>query len=487
MNDDMTLVQEYAQGRSEPAFAALVDRHLDMVYSAALRQTGDASLAQEVAQAVFIILARKSASLGPDTILSAWLYRTARYAAADALKTQRRRQRREQEALMQSPPPETQPEDAWAHVAPLLDEAMTSLAKDDQAALVLRFFENKSAAQIGAAMRVSEEAAQKRVSRALDKLRKFFVRRGVALSATLIAGAVSANSVQAAPVALAKSVTAVAITKGAAASASTLTLIQGALKIMAWTKAKIAIVVGVAVLLAAGTTTITVKEIAAHSDPSDERLWRTPYFKYDVLDKVAPQVTILPTKYPNEGNAMGASGNRWLGIDRPISQIVAYAYDQPYGRVLFDSGDPHKAYDMIANLPQGSASAMQLELKNKLGLVGHPETRSVDVLLLKVSQPNAHGLKAPSGGGYSDPWGHFSCYNQTISTAHPSDFSLAMELELLFGKTVIDQTGLTQKFNIDLKWNGDLNALKQALLDQLGLELVATNMPIEMLVVEKAK
>jgi uncharacterized protein (TIGR03435 family) len=111
----------------------------------------------------------------------------------------------------------------------------------------------------------------------------------------------------------------------------------------------------------------------------------------------------------------------------------------------------------------------------------------MDVLLLKVSRPNARGLKSPSGGGYSDPWGYFACYNQTISTAHPSDFSLAMELELLFGKTIIDQTGLTQKFNIDLKWNGDLNALKHALRDQLGLELVPTNMPVEMLVVERLK
>src|SRR2546426_11449760 len=100
MSGDMGLVREFAASRSEPAFAALVERHLGLVHSAALRQAGDVHLAEEIAQAVFIILARKARTLGPNTILSAWLYRTTRYAAADALKIQRRRQHREQEAYM---------------------------------------------------------------------------------------------------------------------------------------------------------------------------------------------------------------------------------------------------------------------------------------------------------------------------------------------------------------------------------------------------
>jgi RNA polymerase sigma factor (sigma-70 family) len=102
MNDDMDLVREYAADRSEPAFATLVSRHVNLVYSAALRRVGDALLAEEITQAVFIILARKAESLGPKTVLSGWLYRAAQYAAADALKTRRRRERREQEAYMQS-------------------------------------------------------------------------------------------------------------------------------------------------------------------------------------------------------------------------------------------------------------------------------------------------------------------------------------------------------------------------------------------------
>jgi RNA polymerase sigma factor (sigma-70 family) len=102
MIDDMALVREYAASQSESAFERLVARHLNMVYSAALRRVASPHLAEEVAQAVFIILSRKAGSLGPKTILSGWLYRTTRYAAADALKMQRRRQQREQEAHMQS-------------------------------------------------------------------------------------------------------------------------------------------------------------------------------------------------------------------------------------------------------------------------------------------------------------------------------------------------------------------------------------------------
>ena len=120
MTDDMALVREYAASQSERAFEQLVARHLNMVYSAALRRVGDAHLAQEITQGVFIILARKAGSLGPQTILSGWLYRTTRYAATDALKIQWRRKQREQEAHMQSLVNEPQSDETWEQIAPLL-------------------------------------------------------------------------------------------------------------------------------------------------------------------------------------------------------------------------------------------------------------------------------------------------------------------------------------------------------------------------------
>ena len=136
---------------------------------------------------------------------------------------------------------------------------MGRLGEKDRNAIVLRFFENKNLREVGLALGASEDAAKMRVNRALEKLRKFFTKRGVNSTTAIIAGAVSANSVQAAPVALAKTISAVAVAKGAAASGSTLTLVKGALKIMAWTKAKTAVVAGAVVIFAGGTATVTLE------------------------------------------------------------------------------------------------------------------------------------------------------------------------------------------------------------------------------------
>jgi len=260
--DDAGLVSAYATQRSEEAFATLVERHVSLVYSSALRQVRDPHLAEEITQTVFIILARKAGSLGRETVLAGWLCRTAHFAACNALKAAHRRQFREQEAHMNSPLNEPEP-DVWPQVAPLLDEAVAQLSEADRNAVVLRFYEQRPLEEVGRALGLSADAAQKRVSRALEKLRKFFLQRGVASTTTIIAGAITTHSVQAAPVALAKSVTAAAVVKGAAGS-STLTLVKGALKIMAWTKTKTTVVAGVVLLLAAGTTTVMVNYSGHH-------------------------------------------------------------------------------------------------------------------------------------------------------------------------------------------------------------------------------
>ncbi len=258
---DMELLREYDRQGSEAAFAALVQRHVGLVYSAALRHAGIDAHAEEITQAVFIILARKAAALRPDTILEGWLYETARLTALSFRRGERRRQFREQEAYMQSTLQETDDASTWNDLAPLLDEAMARLGKKDRDAVVLRFFKDKNLREVAAALKVNETAAQRRVHRAVEKLRRFFTKRGIVLPAAVLTTAISANSVQAAPAALAKTVTAVAITKGSSASLSTLTLIKGALKIMAWTKAKTAVVATVAIMLTSGTTTLVIDTV----------------------------------------------------------------------------------------------------------------------------------------------------------------------------------------------------------------------------------
>jgi len=261
MSDDMDLVRQYARCRSEEAFATLVARHVNLVYSVALRQVRDPHLAEEITQTVFIILARKAGSLDPKTVISGWLYRTARYAAAKALALRRRRQDREQQAYMRSQLDDNQT-DVWRNIEPLLETAVGQLRQSDQNALALRFFEGRSFKETAAVLGITEAATKMRVNRALEKMRAFFAKRGLQLSVVAVAGALSAHSVQAAPLGLVTSVTAVAV-KGAAVPSSTLTLIETTLKLMTWTKLKTAIVVGTAALLVAGTATVTLQRAKA--------------------------------------------------------------------------------------------------------------------------------------------------------------------------------------------------------------------------------
>jgi RNA polymerase sigma factor (sigma-70 family) len=254
---DIELVRAYAERDSEEAFAALVQRYVNLVYSAARRQVRDADAAQEVTQATFIILARKAHKLDERTIVSAWLYRTARFAAADFLKMRTRRIKHEQEAALMEPETNNA---SWEEIEPLLDEAVNELTESDRAAIVLRYFEKKTLREVGVALGVSEDTAQKRLTRAVERLRKSFAREGVVLSAGALA-LWPIHTVQTAPDALASSVIQSTLSNSTL-SVTTTVLVKGTLQMMAWAKFKFVAGIAALLLLATGTATLLAQKAA---------------------------------------------------------------------------------------------------------------------------------------------------------------------------------------------------------------------------------
>ncbi len=206
MNDDATLLRRYAETGSDAAFTELVQRHINLVYGAALRRTsGDAHRAADVAQQVFIALARDARRLSGHTVLAAWLHTATRNAALNLMTSEKRRQARELAAEALAPAASEPPLD-WAQLRPVIDAAIDELPESDRAAVVLRFLDQRAFAEIGAVLRVSEDAARMRTERALDKLRVALSRRGITSTGAALGALVGSQPILAAPAGLAASI-----------------------------------------------------------------------------------------------------------------------------------------------------------------------------------------------------------------------------------------------------------------------------------------
>jgi RNA polymerase sigma factor (sigma-70 family) len=198
--DDGELLKRYVAAGSEEAFRLLVERNLPLVYSAALRKTNNRSMAEDVTQVVFIILAKKAHELSKGTILAGWLHRTTWHVSMKALVAECRRRQREEKAVQM----QTAEQDAdWESLAPRLDDALAQLGEAERSAVVLRYFQNRSFIEVGKALGVSDDTAQKRVSRSVDKLRKMLFKRGVAISVATFGGLLATRAAQFAPETLA--------------------------------------------------------------------------------------------------------------------------------------------------------------------------------------------------------------------------------------------------------------------------------------------
>jgi uncharacterized protein (TIGR03435 family) len=486
--DDQRLLKEFAGANSEAAFAALVSRHVNLVYSTALRFAGNPEAAEEISQAVFIILARKAAGLRSGVVLSGWLYQTARLTAANYVKHDIRRQRREQEAYMQSTlnEPDALP---WQDIAPLLDEAMGGLGETDRNAVVLRFFENKTAREVATALKTTEAAAHKRVQRALEKLRAFFARHGVVWTATMIAGAVSANSVHAAPAGLTQTISAVALAKGAAASASTLTLVKGALRIMIWNKVKYIALIGAGLLLASGTAIVTIETTRAAAEQSEantlidecKKLFDIGRRGTELMGSVSKVMEShqgvafirLNQTQPGEffdGEVSGMTVEEGhVQIGAYLGEVLRYVYDLgpqfPQYRIIVPPDLIYARYDLVNTMGPGGLAILQRQLKEQFGIVaGHEKRKNLLLILHNPAVIKLHPHHdSETGAGYR-------IKNITMP-------KLAGYLSRALGVKVTDQTGLHGGFdyNIDAPESPTPDELKKIFSDQLGLDLVPSS------------
>jgi len=238
MTEDSLLLRRFAESRDEAAFALLVERHLGLVHSAALRQlNGDQHLARDVAQIVFTDLARKAQSLDSGAPLAGWLFLATRFAATKMVRTEQRRRAREETAgTMNEMNSESENQAVWEPLRPLLDETLAKLGDKDRLAVLLRYFEGRSYAEIGEALSTSENSARMRTDRALQKLHTLLTRRGMASSATALSMALAGNAVLAAPAGLATSVTSAALS-----TTVTATGLGGLALLMGMTKAQVTI------------------------------------------------------------------------------------------------------------------------------------------------------------------------------------------------------------------------------------------------------
>ena len=257
---------------------------------------------------------------------------------------------------------------------------------------------------------------------------------------------------------------------------------------MAWTKVKTAIVIGVGVLVVAGSAEVTVNKIEENDS------WRSIFHLYSQsallagMDKTTPQITILPTIHPKWGFSwFPASNGRMIGINASVTNLLQVAYQQRPSRMIFSEPAPAGKYDFIANLPQGSAEAFRQKIKEQFGLAARVETVKADLWVLKISDPEK--LKTIASKS-SRPHTESSYGKITIEDKPVSGLADTLE-GLLLKAPVLDQTGLSERYDFTLHWDSyDKSKRTPMIVDQLrqiGLELVPTNMPVEMLVVEKAQ
>lgn len=367
VTDDTTLLQRYAANRDEAAFAEVVRRHLPFVYAAALRRLGrDTHHAQDVAQLVFCALARDARRIARYPVLSGWLYTATRNAVSNVVRGEKRRRTREEEAFhMQQIESEPEASADWSRLRPVLDAALDRLGPRDREAVLLRFFEGRSFGEIGALVGVSEDAARKRLDRALARLRDFLRPHGVASTSTALAALLASQPVSAAPAGLLASVTGAALATGGAATTSLFTFI---------TMTKLQAGIAAALLAAAGIGLFlqqrTIATLRAEAAAAQERLaWLTGNDNGPTGNARGRTGAAAPTA----GNASaGSAAESARPPTAPGEMLAATKAALGHGKV------PERYFSMVALLqklsPDNWREVVQaFEEEQKRTGLGHPE------------------------------------------------------------------------------------------------------------------
>jgi RNA polymerase sigma factor (sigma-70 family) len=316
--EDLRLLRRYAQDGCAASFEAVVRKHIGWVYSASARQVGDPDLAQDVTQAVFILLARRAATLSDQTVLTGWLFNTLRFTAREARRKEARRRKHESRAARapgartaDAPAPDDIDDQAWQAMAPLLDDAVTVLSEADRQAVLLRFYEGRDFADIADLLGVNESAARKRVSRAVQRLGRYFKKRGIALPLAALAATLLARTSEAAPFGLSESILS-SITGGATLTPIATTLLRRTSRHLLRAKRRLA--TAIAAVMGLLGVAVTGLLLAAAFD-------RTP--------DLAPLETETPLP--------------WASRNRPIPRLpemIVLPTDETRGRLVIQTAPP---------------------------------------------------------------------------------------------------------------------------------------------------
>lgn len=332
--NDWELLQDWAGHRSDAAFAELVRRYLDLVYAAARRQVADPELARDVSQAVFLALAQKAGSLSRQVILGGWLLRTTRFVATRAQRAEQRRQHRETAAALMDSLTSDSPAtpDQWTEVEPQLDAALAALSTGDRDLVALRYFERKSMAEVGTRLGIGEDTAKKRVSRALERLRRQFTKCGMILTVSGLAVLLTQLPTNAAPAGLATAITTAVTTQTVPAPVALLS--QAALR--CWFIAGLRRVLPWAAVLVACLLLTTSQWISTANQPTSVALVETnsPPASEVSPATVATTSPIAPTIPPA---AVGASkillSVRSADANTPLTAKLGIVRFAPHGLI----------------------------------------------------------------------------------------------------------------------------------------------------------